>query len=86
VLRKTLESMDEEVRGGCRKLQCMELTYLYAPPNVILEMGEACGTCGGVEKLWWGSLKGRGWTEAVGVDGRIILKCVLNRIQGNRPN
>jgi hypothetical protein len=32
--------------------------------------------------LWWGELKGKCHLEDLGVDGRIILKRVLNRWDG----
>jgi hypothetical protein len=30
-------------------------------------------------KFWFGSVKGRDYFEEVGVDGRIILKCTLQK-------
>jgi hypothetical protein len=32
--------------------------------------------------LWWGGyLKERGHLKNLGVDGRIILKCIINRVE-----
>jgi hypothetical protein len=33
-------------------------------------------------KFWLGSLKGKDNSEDIGIDGRIILKWILNRVGG----
>jgi hypothetical protein len=44
------------------------------------EMGGTCGTCGERRKVG-GNFKKRGHLENPDVDGRIILKCMLNRLR-----
>jgi hypothetical protein len=42
-------------------------------------MGAACGTYGGEEKcieFWWGNLKDGDHLEDLGLDSKILLKCL----------
>ena len=45
-------------------------------------MGAACSTYGGKESYVWGlsaETKGKNHLEDIGVDGRILLKWILNK-------
>jgi len=48
------------------------------------KMGRACGIYGGEQKciqggFWWGNLRERGNVDNLGIDDRIILKCILKK-------
>jgi len=46
-------------------------------------MGRACSTCGvevtSIWGFWWGGLRERGHLEDLGIDGRIILRWILEK-------
>ena len=49
------------------------------------EMGGHVATCERGEvctMFWWGYLKERGHLQELSVDGRIILRCVLKKLNG----
>ena len=49
-------------------------------------MGGACGTYGGEEMytgFWWGDLRERDQLEDLDVDGRIILKLIFRKWDGD---
>jgi hypothetical protein len=49
-------------------------------------MGRTCGTYGGKVHtgLWWGNLREGDYLGDPGIDGRIILKWILERLDGGR--
>jgi len=74
-----------------RKLHNEELHALYSSqilfelPNKKDEMGGACSIYGGEEVytgFWWGTLRERDHFEDIGVDGRVILKCIFKKWDG----
>jgi hypothetical protein len=77
VLWKILESKRDEVTGDWRQLHGKKLHDLYFSPNVIRviksksEMYRACG-----------NLMERDYLEDLGVDGRLILNCILKTSVG----
>ena len=45
-------------------------------------MGSSCSTCGGREmtsSFWWRKVSERDYLEDLGIDGTIILKCILKK-------
>ena len=49
------------------------------------EMGRACSTYWGGEVhtgIWWGNLREGSHLSDLGVDGRIILKCIFEKWNG----
>ena len=74
-LRKTFGCGMEEITGEWRKLRSEELHDLYCSLNVI-------GVWGRWQLFWWGNMKERDHWEDLGVDGRIILKWILNMMGG----
>ena len=46
----------------------------------VAHMGERIGVC----RLWWGNLMERDHLEDQGIDGRIILRCILREWDGGR--
>jgi hypothetical protein len=80
------------VTGECRKLHNEELNDLYSLPNIVrvvksrrkrwtgrvARMGEerGCTWC------WWGKLRERGRWGDPDVDGRIILRWMLRKLEG----
>jgi hypothetical protein len=49
-------------------------------------MGEACSTYGREKEVhtvfWWGSMRERDHLEGPGIDGRVILRCILRKWDG----
>jgi hypothetical protein len=91
VLRKIFGPEKEEVRGEWRKFHYEELQDLYFSRNIIrceginkTEMGAKCCTYGGEGTyvhtgLWQGNVRKFDHLENLGMDGRIILKRILNK-------
>jgi hypothetical protein len=81
-----------EVTGGCRKLHNEELRNAYSSPSVIRMikprrmMGRACSTNGGKSGMrvgyWWESQKESGHYDDIDVGEWIILKWILERLEG----
>ena len=89
MLRKIFDPKRDEVTGDLRQLHSEKLHDLYFSPNIIRViksnnvMDRARGTYGGQEKciqgFWWGDLMERDYLEDLGVDGRLILNCILKK-------
>jgi hypothetical protein len=87
VLRERFGSMREEVKGDWRKLHNEKLISL---PNIhviksrrgwvghVVRMGERTGAYMGLV----GKPEGKNHVEDLGVDGRIILQCMLKKSFG----
>jgi len=73
--RETFGSGKEEGTGEWRKLHNAELHDLYCSLNVI-------GVWDRWQVFWWGNLKERDHLGDLGVDGRMILKWILNMVGG----
>ena len=63
------------------------LTKYHSADQVnYTEMGRACSLYGGTEEVhigfWWGNLRVEDHLKDAGVDGRIILKWVFERLNG----
>jgi hypothetical protein len=82
----------EEVIGGCRKLHKETLRNLYSLPSKIrmIKSRKIRGT-GHVARMgrsgmhigyWWESQKERNYYEGVDIVGRIILKWILEILDG----
>jgi hypothetical protein len=84
VLRRIFGPKRDEVTEGWKKLHNKELHNLYCSPNIIRTIkSRRMSWAGHVArmrkwkmrtKFWLESLKGRGHSEDLGVDVRIILK------------
>jgi len=48
------------------------------------EMGRVCGTCGGElnSGFWWGNLRERQHLGDIGVEGRVLLQGIFNKLVG----
>jgi hypothetical protein len=73
------------VAGGWRGLHNEELNSFYASPMMMKndEMGGSCSRNVRDEKcvqFWSEKLKGGDHSEDLGVDGRIVLECILKVI------
>jgi hypothetical protein len=89
VLRRIPESKRDEVIGGWRKRQNEELHILYSSPSIIRIIKSrrmkyagnvACMGIRGMHiGLWWEIQKQRDHQEEGDIDGRIILRCILEK-------
>jgi hypothetical protein len=94
VLRRLFGPKRDEVTGEWRRLHNEELYALYSPPNIIRVMkSRRLRLAGHVARmgrgevrtgLYWGNLREGGHFEDPGVDGRIILKLIFERLGGGR--
>ena len=94
VLRKTLVSGREDVTGDGRKLRVVELHDLYCAPNRpyqpankikekrLAKMWCGGGTTGICTVVWCGQTNGREQLVDLGIEGRLILKWILNTSAG----
>jgi hypothetical protein len=92
VLRKIFAPKREEVTGEWRRQHNEELYYLYSSPNVIRVIKSRrmrwaghvarMGDMRHAYRFWWGDLMEGNRLEGPGVDGRVILKCVLKKWYG----
>jgi hypothetical protein len=67
VLRRIFGPKRNEVTREWRRIHNDELYVLYSSPNII-RVG-----------FWWGNLRERHYSKDQGVNGRIILKCFLEK-------
>jgi hypothetical protein len=88
VLRRILEPKRDEVTEEWRRLQKKELYALYSSPNIVRVIKSIMKWAGYVARIWQrrgayrvlaGKAEGRNHLEDPGVDGRIILKCILEK-------
>jgi hypothetical protein len=90
VLRRMLGPKRNDVTGEWRRLDNEELNYLYSSLNTIRvikkkEMGRTRSTYGekrGVTGFWLGDPRGRNQLEGPGLYGRIIVKWVFKKWDG----
>jgi hypothetical protein len=93
VQRRIFRPRRGEEGRSCRRLHSGELQNLYDSPDIIRMIksrrtrwtGECStrGKCENAYKIFVGNLKGGDHSEDVGVDGKIILKCILGKWVGN---
>jgi hypothetical protein len=89
VLRRIFGPKRDEETGGCRNLHNEELHSLCSSPDIIrviksrrLRWAGHVARMGAMKvrrTFWLESLKERDYSEDVGIDGRIILKCILEK-------
>jgi hypothetical protein len=90
MLRRIFGPKRDEVTGEWRRIHNKELYALYSSPNIIwvikkTEVGRACSTWGRVEVhtgFQWGNLREGDHIEDLGIDGRVILKWILEKWDG----
>jgi hypothetical protein len=92
VLRRIFGPKRDEVTGEWRRLHSEELYDFHSSPNIIqviksrrlrwarhvARMGEVSGAY----RVWWGDLREERHLKNPGVDGRIILKLVMENFDG----
>jgi hypothetical protein len=89
VLRRIFGPKRDEVTGECRRLHNKELHALYSSPNItrviksrgpghVARMGR-----GEVHaRFWWGNLREVDHLEDRSLDGRMIIKWILEKWDG----
>jgi hypothetical protein len=92
VLRRIFGPNSDEATGEWRRLHNKELYSLYSSPNIIRVIkSRRLRWAGHVARkgrgevhtgFWWGNLRERDHLEDPGVDGRIILKLIFERLDG----
>jgi hypothetical protein len=87
VLRRVFGPKKDEVTGEWRKLHKEEMNDLYSLPNIVWvvksrRMRWACGAYGGGERGAQGVGRERGCWGDPDVDGRIILRWILRKLEG----
>jgi hypothetical protein len=93
VLRRIFGPERDEVTGKWRKLHIEELIDLYSLLNIFrviksrrMRLAGRVARMGRVEVykgFWWGNLSERDDLEDPGVDGRIILRWILRKWDGD---
>jgi hypothetical protein len=87
VRRRVFGAEREKVAGGWRRLHNEKLHNLYASPNIVRVIKSRktkwaghvalMGVVRNVYKIMSRNVKGRDHSEDIGVDGKIILECIL---------
>jgi len=71
VMRKICGPMRNEVTGEWRRLYTGELNDMYSSPDIVCEIGGACGMNVGTREVdagfWWGDPRARDYLEDLGV-------------------
>jgi hypothetical protein len=82
VLGKVFGAKMEEVTEDLRILQ---FTKCYLDDKIKDRMSKAAhrGKGRGAYRVWWGNLNETDHLEELGVDEKIILKCILNVMEGH---
>jgi hypothetical protein len=92
VMRRELGPKTDEVTGDWRKLHNEELNDLYSLPNILRVVKSRMRWAGHVARMgrkewctgcWWGILRERGRWGDPDVDGRIILRWMLRKLEGH---
>jgi hypothetical protein len=92
VLRKIFDAKRVAVTSDWRKLHNSELYVLYSTPNAIrlikmrVRWARHVARMGAEEKcieFWWRNLKEGIHLEDLGLDSKILLKCILCSLGGH---
>jgi hypothetical protein len=81
----------DEVTGEWKKLHNEDFNDLYCSPNIIRVIiwrrmrwacNVACMERRGYKGFWWGNLRERDHFEAPGVDGKVTLRWIFKKWDG----
>ena len=92
MLRGVFGTKRDEVTGEWRKLYNEELSDLYSLPNIVRVVKSRMEWAGHVARMgrgevctrfWWGNLRVKDHWGDPGVDGRIILRWIFRKWEGD---